>query len=71
MHQLEQFRKDGFLVIEGFNSDTECDALVTRAAQLSQSFDYSGHPSVFQTSEQTRTSDDYFLASVDRISFFV
>jgi len=70
MHQLEQFRKDGFLVIEGFNSDTECDALVTRAAQLSQSFDYSGHPSVFQTSEQTRTSDDYFLASGDRISFF-
>ncbi len=70
MTQLEQFQRDGFLVIEGFNSDIECDALITRAAELSKSFDSSGYPSVFQTSEQTRTSDEYFLDSGDRISFF-
>lgn len=68
--QLEQFRRDGFLIIEGFNSERECDALVERAAQLTANFDYDGHPSVFQTSEQERTSDDYFLNSGDRISFF-
>ena len=70
MNQLEHFRRDGFLFIEGFNSEAECDALMARAAELSASFDYQGHPSVFQTSEQTRTSDDYFLNSGDRISFF-
>jgi len=68
--QLERFRNDGFLVIEGFNSAEECDALIARAAELTAGFDYDGHPSVFQTSEQQRTSDEYFLNSGDRISFF-
>lgn len=43
---------------------------MARAAELVAGFDYRGHPSVFQTSEQTRTSDDYFLESGDRISYF-
>ena len=68
--RLERFQNDGFLIIEGFNSEQECDALTGRAAQLAAGFDYDGHPSVFQTSEQERTSDDYFLESGDRISFF-
>lgn len=70
MTKLEQFQRDGFLILEGFNSNAEYDALTARAAELSASFDYRGHPSVFQTSEQTRTSDDYFLDSGGRISFF-
>ena len=68
--QLEQFQSDGFLILEGFNSETESDALIDRAAELTAKFDYDGHPSVFQTSEQERTSDDYFLNSGDQISFF-
>lgn len=68
--QLEKFERDGFLILEGFNSARECDELMERAAQLTAGFDYDGHPSVFQTSEQERTSDDYFLNSGDRISFF-
>ncbi len=68
--KLEQFQKDGFLVLEGFNSESECDELINRAAELTANFDYDGHPSVFQTSEQERTSDDYFLSSGDKISFF-
>lgn len=68
--RLESFKRDGFLIIEGFNSELECNALIERAAQLTAGFDYEGHPSVFQTSEQERTSDDYFLDSGDRISFF-
>jgi phytanoyl-CoA hydroxylase len=62
--------EEGFLVIEDFYSAAECDGLMTRAAELVSGFDYSGHPSVFQTSEQARTSDDYFLESGDKISFF-
>jgi phytanoyl-CoA hydroxylase len=68
--RLEQFQRDGFLILEGFNSAAECDALVNRAAVLTANFEYQGHPSVFQTSEQERTSDEYFLNSGDRISFF-
>lgn len=68
--RLEKFLRDGFLVIEGFNSERECDELMSRAAELASEFDYDGHPSVFQTSEQERTSDDYFLDSGGRISFF-
>ena len=68
--RLEQFQRDGFLILEGFNSESECSELINRAAELTADFDYDGHPSVFQTSEQERTSNDYFLQSGDRISFF-
>lgn len=68
--KLEQFERDGFLVIEDFNSAAECDELIKRAGELSAEFDYDGHPSVFQTSEQERTSDEYFLNSGGNISFF-
>lgn len=69
-NQLERFRREGFLIIEGFNSERECDDLMKRAAELTAGFDYRGHASVFQTSEQERTSDDYFLNSGGNISFF-
>jgi phytanoyl-CoA hydroxylase len=68
--RLDRFRENGLLVIEGFNTEEQCDALMQRASQLVSEFDYDGHPSVFQTSEQERTSDEYFLRSGDRISFF-
>jgi len=68
--RLEQFHNDGFLTLDGFNSAAECGGLIRRAAELTAKFDYNGHPSVFQTSEQARTSDDYFLDSGDKISFF-
>jgi phytanoyl-CoA hydroxylase len=66
----KQFQENGFVVLEGFNSPRDCDAVMQRGKELAEGFDYSGHPSVFQTSEQERTSDDYFLDSGDKISFF-
>ncbi len=67
---LQKFQQDGFLVLENFNSPDACDALMQRAQELAAGYDYKGHPSVFQTSEQTKTSDDYFLDSGDKISYF-
>ncbi len=67
---LQQFQKRGFLVLEEFNTPGECDTLMQRGKELANGFNYDGHPSVFQTSEQARTSDDYFLNSGDKISFF-
>ncbi|MBX7174236.1 MAG: phytanoyl-CoA dioxygenase family protein [Pyrinomonadaceae bacterium] len=67
---LEKFEKDGFLIIENFNSEIECNNLMKRITELTKKFDFDGYPSIFQTSEQERTSDDYFLNSGDKISFF-
>lgn len=67
---LQQFRRDGYWVLNNFNTAAACDALMQRGEALANAFNYEGHPSVFQTNEQTRTSDDYFLNSGDKISFF-
>jgi phytanoyl-CoA hydroxylase len=68
--QLAQYERDGFLLIEDFKRAEDCDALRARAAELVREFDPAGVRSIFSTREQTRTSDDYFLESGDRISFF-
>jgi len=69
-NRLQQFQSDGFLILEGFNTATECDELIRQARELSGSYNFEGHPSVFQTTDQAKTTDDYFLNSGDRISFF-
>jgi phytanoyl-CoA hydroxylase len=67
----EAFERDGFVVIEGFVSAAECDALVARADELIASFLASPEArSIFSTREQTRTSDEYFLDSGDKVRFF-
>ena len=66
----QQFETDGFLVLESFNTDAECDALMNQGEALANNFNYEGHPSIFQTSEQSKTSDDYFINSGGSISFF-
>lgn len=70
MTLYEQFNRDGYLVLEDFYTEDQCDAIMIRGEELSKSFDFNGHPSVFQTDEQTRTSDDYFLNSGDAICYF-
>ncbi len=64
------YERDGFVILEGFAGHAACDALIERAAELVAAF----RPetiSIFTTKEQTRTSDDYFLESGDKIrSFF-
>ncbi|MGH7296409.1 MAG: phytanoyl-CoA dioxygenase family protein, partial [Polyangiaceae bacterium] len=68
--QLERYRRDGYLVIEGFAPGAECDALRARADALVDAFDPRETRSVFTTDEQARRTDDYFLGSGDQIRFF-
>jgi phytanoyl-CoA hydroxylase len=68
--QRDKFASDGFLVIPNFVSAASCAALRRRAEELVQSFDPREAISIFSTREQTRTSDDYFLESGDKIRFF-
>jgi phytanoyl-CoA hydroxylase len=67
---LARYERDGFLVLEGFAATDVCDRLRRRAAELLEAFDPAGEFSVFSTREQTRTSDEYFLGSGDKIRFF-
>jgi phytanoyl-CoA hydroxylase len=72
MSRLEssQYERDGFLVLENFVTSEACDALRARAEELVRDFDPAGVISIFSTRAQTRTSDDYFLESGDKIRFF-
>lgn len=68
--QLEQYKTDGFLVVEGFIDGRQCDQLRARAAELVQDFDPAGLVSIFTTHEQSRIADEYFMTSGDQIRFF-
>jgi phytanoyl-CoA hydroxylase len=68
--QLVQYEDNGFLILENFVDGEACDRLRARAAELVESFDPKGLISIFSTHEQTRTADDYFLESGDKIHFF-
>src|SRR6266481_1751887 len=67
---LAAYERDGFLVLENFIRGDDCDALRAHAEELVRDFDQEGVVSVFSTHEQTRTSDEYFLESGDKIRFF-
>ena len=68
--QKADFDRDGFLVIQGFADAAQCDALIARAGELVEAFDPDSVRSVFSTTEQTHTTDEYFLTSGDKIRFF-
>ena len=68
--QIAQYRDTGFLVLENFASESECDRLRGRAAELVQEFDPAEVVSIFSTREQNRIADEYFLNSGDKIRFF-
>jgi phytanoyl-CoA hydroxylase len=68
--QVKQYREAGFLVLEGFAEQGECNRLRARAEQLVQEFDPAEVVSIFSTREQGRTTDEYFMTSGDKIRFF-
>eukprot|EP00218_Dolichomastix_sp_CCMP3274_P009839 CAMPEP_0170144250 /NCGR_PEP_ID=MMETSP0033_2-20121228/13382_1 /TAXON_ID=195969 /ORGANISM="Dolichomastix tenuilepis, Strain CCMP3274" /LENGTH=283 /DNA_ID=CAMNT_0010380741 /DNA_START=11 /DNA_END=862 /DNA_ORIENTATION=- len=68
----ERFEEEGYLVLEGFASADEVQALRRRAAELVEAWDPAERLSVFSTGEnQTKTTDHYFLESANTVSFFL
>jgi phytanoyl-CoA hydroxylase len=61
--RIEQYHRDGFLVIPGFVDKTSCDELKAAANQIVSDFQPSGERTIFTTSEQERVSNGEFLAS--------
>ena len=70
MYSRGNYQDNGFLVLEGFASEDECDQLRARAAEMVHDFNPAEVVSIFSTHEQNRTTDDYFLTSADKIRFF-
>lgn len=64
------FERDGFLVVRDFVPAEACDELRAAAVELVAGFDPDESVSIFSTNEQTRTSDEYFLDSGDKVRFF-
>jgi phytanoyl-CoA hydroxylase len=68
--QRSAYDRDGFLVVPGFVDVEQCQRLIDRATELVDAWDPAEARSVFSTKDQTRTTDDYFLESGDKIRFF-
>lgn len=64
------FIRDGYLVLDNFYSPSECNELIKRGQELASQFDPEKNVSIFQTKDQSKTTDDYFLASGSNISCF-
>ncbi|XP_012627627.1 phytanoyl-CoA dioxygenase domain-containing protein 1 isoform X2 [Microcebus murinus] len=73
--QLQKFRDDGFLVLEGFLSADECVAMQQRIGEIVAEMDVPLHcRTEFSTQEEEQIraqgSTEYFLSSGDKIRFF-
>ncbi len=68
--QRESYAQDGYLVLPGFKSPAEIAAVSRRAREIVDDFDPADATSIFTTNDQTRTTDDYFLGSADKIRCF-
>ena len=68
--ELARYEADGFIIIEDFVNGEQVSKLRQRAQQLVAEFEPGDAVSIFTTREQARRSDEYFLASGDKISFF-
>lgn len=67
--QLQSFHSQGYIVVESFASHEEIGAMRNRMDHLLHEFDCST-TSVFSTTNQQRSTDDYFYESAEKISFF-
>ena len=68
--QIESFEQNGYLVLENFVSQEDCDKLRGRASKIVEDFDSSESVNIFTTNEQTRNSDHFFLESGNKIRCF-
>jgi len=75
LEQLETFHKDGYLLIENFLTDSECDTLKDACHRVIGKADFSDIPKViFDTVEHKQVSGErsteYFIKSVDKVRYF-
>ncbi len=64
------WENNGYLIIENFKTNEECDELIKRSKELIEEQDFNNQQSVFDTISQAHNDDNYFLDSGDKIRFF-
>jgi phytanoyl-CoA hydroxylase len=64
------YERDGFLILEGFVSPMDCDALKARTAELVEAFDAAASRTVFSATTQAHAREAYFRESGGAIRFF-
>ena len=67
---LNFWNENGYLVIEDFNSEAECDKIIERSSYLIDNNNFNNQKSIFDTINQAHNDDKYFLESGDKIRFF-
>ena len=67
---LNFWNENGYLIIENFKTEEECDSLIQRSKELIEEQDFFNQKSVFDTVSQNHNDDSYFLDSGDKIRFF-
>ena len=69
--QVDQFRQDGFLVVEDAFTTGSVAALREAAAEIVADFDIDRHRTVFATTDRDAGRDDYFFDSAERVHCFL
>lgn len=67
----QSFHSEGYLLLEGFASKAECEALMAQSKKLVDGFDADEHKVVFSAAGQSHAASDYFMKSASDISFFL
>ncbi|KAG8936287.1 hypothetical protein FRC02_003224 [Tulasnella sp. 418] len=73
--QVDQFYKDGYLLIPNYLSKQDIRAMIDKSKELLAEFSLEGHPMTRFTTEDSKedkhVGDEYFLTSGDKIRFFL
>ncbi|XP_051148999.1 phytanoyl-CoA dioxygenase [Andrographis paniculata] len=69
-NRLDFFNSNGYLVLDSFAGPDEVQSMRLRMDQLLDQFDCSTRASIFSTTNQQQSTDDYFYESAENISFF-
>ena len=67
---LAAWDRDGYLVLEGFKSEAQCDALRRATNAIVEAFDPDQVRTIFSTKEQGHAADLYFRESGDKTRCF-
>jgi phytanoyl-CoA hydroxylase len=68
--QKQQYTKNGYLVLDELFSAELMDKLQKAAGQIVEQFDPDSTRAVFSTQDQSKTRDNYFLGSGDKVRCF-
>lgn len=68
--QKQQYQQQGYLVLDQLFSDQQMNTLQAAAARIVDDFDPESTRAVFSTEDQSKSRDEYFLSSGDKVRCF-